>query len=426
MELITGLLYNIGIRSYSLLVGAASFFVPKARLWTEGRKHWREKLRKGVQGAEKVAWFHAASLGEFEQGRPVIEAFRQRHPEYFILLTFYSPSGYEIRKNYTGADFICYLPSDTPANALDFVEIVRPDITFFIKYEFWHNYLTALKKSGSVVISFAAIFRPGQLFFRKGGGFYRNLLTRFDAILVQDERSVELLRQCENLGEVQIAGDTRFDRVAELEKTARKLTEIEEFVKGEPCLVVGSAWAEDMQILIPVLNRLEGRLKAIIAPHEIREAEITAWENQLNQPSLRYSRYKKEGFRLSNSDTRYLFIDNIGMLSALYRYGQIAYIGGSFGKGLHNTLEAATYGMPVLFGNRSYQKFSEAVRLLDRGVARTVAGEDELYQAIRGYLDHPEELRRVSAMARDFVQANTGATEKVMEAAERLLELRKL
>lgn len=417
--MITVFLYDCAIRIYVLLIRVAAFFTPKAKLWTDGRKGWRRSLAGRMASRpgdrRRVAWFHAASLGEFEQGRPVIEAFREKFPDYFILLTFYSPSGYEIRKNYSGADYICYLPADTAANARDFVGIVKPDIAFFIKYEFWFNYLRILREEETSVILFAAIFRPGQVFFKWWGGFYRAMLTRFDAILVQNGKSRDLLAGIGIRENVTVAGDTRFDRVAQLAKNAKELPETGNFVKDDKCLVVGSAWAEDMEVVIPVLNRLEGKLKAVIAPHEIHPEEIQGWREKLQLPSLLYSDYKAAGFVLPHPVPSYLIIDNIGMLSALYRYGTMAYIGGAFGKGLHNTLEAATYGMPVFFGNRSYARFSEALELLDRRVARAIGTAAELEEAIRALYDDPDELKARSAAAREYVAENIGATGKVLD-----------
>ncbi len=422
----TGLLYECAIRGYVLLIRIAAFFIPKARLWSEGRRDWRARLTEAVApallGKRKVAWFHAASLGEFEQGRPVIEDFRKEYPGYFILLTFYSPSGYEIRKNYQGADHICYLPADTASNARDFVAIVRPDIAFFIKYEFWFNYLTCLKKEGAAVILFSAIFRESQVFFRWWGGFYRSLLRLFDSVLVQNTSSAKLLGKIKGLKEVLIAGDTRFDRVAQLAESGRELEEIKVFAGDIPCLVVGSAWEQDMDVVIPALNRLGGRIRAIIAPHEISGEEIAAWQEKLGGRSVLYSEYKAGGFILPEPAPDYIFIDNIGMLSLLYRYGSMAYVGGAFGKGLHNTLEAAAWGMPVFFGNRSYARFSEATDLLELGIAHAVGASGELADAIEAFLNNPVLVRNVSLQCRQYVASHTGATGKVMQTAGRLLD----
>jgi 3-deoxy-D-manno-octulosonic-acid transferase len=425
--LITRFFYGCAIRLYSLVVRVASLFVPKARQWVEGRRNWRASLQERMSKKatdQKVAWFHSASLGEFEQGRPVIEAFRRDHPEYFLLLTFYSPSGYEVRKGYQGVDHICYLPSDTRRNARDFVETVNPTIALFIKYEFWYNHLSELKERRIPTVLFAAIFRPEQVFFKSWGGFYRSMLGMFDAILVQNTESKQLLGTIPGTNEVVVAGDPRFDRVTALAANARELPEIDNFVGEHYCIVVGSAWEQDMNLIIPVLNRMGKRLKAIIAPHEINVREIESWRKRLTLPSLTYSEYRALNFSFRDTPVDYLIIDNVGMLSSLYRYGQIAYVGGGFGKGLHNTLEAATFGMPVFFGNKSYHRFSEAVSLLNLGVAKTIESEKELEGNLDSLLSDAEALHALSEKSQHFVASHTGATKTILEVVARLITVK--
>ncbi|WP_247233255.1 3-deoxy-D-manno-octulosonic acid transferase [Telluribacter sp. SYSU D00476] len=401
-----------------------AWFHPKARLWVQGRKGLVQRLADelpGRIGQRPVAWFHAASLGEFEQGRPVIEAFRTRYPQYFILVTFFSPSGYEVRKNYALADYICYLPVDTPQNARRFVEITRPEFAFFIKYEFWYNYLRELRQKQARILSFSAIFRPQQLFFQAYGGFYRSILRYFDHILVQNGESQELLRSIE-IREVTLAGDTRFDRVKQIAEAARELPDIAAFVNDSLCMVVGSAWEADMQVLVPFLNSVQVPLKVIIAPHEIHDAEIERWRQQLTRPSLRYSDYASGKVETADVDTtQYLFIDNVGMLSSLYRYGHIAYVGGAFGAGLHNILEAATFGLPVFFGNRKYQKFQEAVDLIRLGGAQPVANTEELRQYVQPLLLDSALRQQKGESCRQYVLTRTGATDKVMSIVEQYM-----
>ena len=339
---------------------------------TEGRKGLLKKLENEFSAqanGRPVAWFHAASLGEFEQGRPVMEAFRSRYPDYFILLTFFSPSGYEIRKNYNGADYVCYLPIDTSSNVRRFISAINPRIVFFIKYEFWFNYVNELFTRVSGLIAFSAIFRPEQVFFQSYGGFFRRILFGFDHIFVQNKSSVDLLWRV-NIINCSVAGDTRFDRVRTIAANARELPEIEAFSSGNPCIVAGSVWDADMQVLIPVLNRLKGSFKAIIAPHEIKNDQIRSWRKSLKGRTILYSELTPET-EVSSYDC--LIIDNIGMLSSLYRYGNMAYIGGSFGAGLHNILEAATFGLPLMFGNKSYARFEEALELIEYGGAFPIA-----------------------------------------------------
>ncbi|KAB7729261.1 3-deoxy-D-manno-octulosonic acid transferase [Rudanella paleaurantiibacter] len=415
-------LYNTSIRLYAGLLRLLAPFNPKARQWVVGRQDWRTQLAQKLAGnTAPLVWFHAASLGEFEQGRPVIEAFRAQYPAYKILLTFFSPSGYEVRKNYAGADYILYLPADTPANARDFVRLVRPQLAFFIKYEFWANYLHELRAAGVPTLSFSAIFRPGQLFFRSWGvkpvqRFYREILTCFAHILVQNEESVRLLRQID-ITDVTRAGDTRFDRVAQVAAARKVIPLAATFKAGQPLLVVGSAWQADMQVLIPFLNAFEQPLKVIVAPHEIHNDEIERWRAQLKRPSVRYSALLNQTADAADSAVQTLFIDNIGLLSSLYQYGEFAYIGGAFGKGLHNILEAATFGVPVFFGP-NYRKFQEAVDLVAEGGAFTVADTVSLADAFARQYPNPAQAAQIS---RAYVERNIGATAKVMEVVATLM-----
>ncbi|GAB3040652.1 glycosyltransferase N-terminal domain-containing protein [Spirosoma pulveris] len=404
--------YNTGIFAFQTLLRAVAPFNPKAQLWVEGRRNWIDKLQQILDGnTSPIAWFHAASLGEFEQGRPVIEAFRAAYPDYKILLTFFSPSGYEVRKDYDGADYILYLPADTPRNARQFVEIVRPRIVFFIKYEFWYNYLRELKATQIPVISFSAIFRPNQLFFKPWGQFYRNMLRYFDHILVQNQESVNLLAGI-GLTKVTLGGDTRFDRVSQVVITKKAIPVAEAFKAKTPLLVIGSAWPDDMNVLIPFINQFDKPLKVIVAPHEIHDEEIDRWQKQLTKSSVRFSQASPETVR----SFEVLFIDNIGMLSSLYQYGEFAYIGGAFKQGLHNILEAATFGMPLFFGP-DYNKYQEAIDLIHEGAAFSISNVAQLTTTFEQQYKNPAEAARIS---RQYVQRNIGATAKVMEVVQQL------
>ena len=413
-------LYNTGLAAYTILLQLAAPFNPKARQWVDGRRDWVTNLTQKLTGnTAPIAWFHAASLGEFEQGRPVMEAYRLDYPDHRILLTFFSPSGYEIRKNYAGADYILYLPVDTPTNARQFVTLVKPEMAFFIKYEFWYNYLRELKAAQIPIVSFSAIFRPDQLFFKPWGSFYRSLLGYFDHILVQNQASVALLASV-GIRHVTLAGDTRFDRVAQVEATKKEIPVAQAFKNGpdnkpQPLLVVGSAWQADMDVLIPFLNDFTKSLKVIIAPHDIHEDEIERWRGQLNKPSVRYSAVAAAQTTLDiHSQT--LFIDNVGMLSSLYQYGDYAYVGGAFGKGLHNILEAATFGMPLFFGP-NYLKFQEAIDLINEGAAFSVGSTAAFAMAFeKQYADQT----KAAHISRHYVQRNIGATAKVMEVVRQL------
>jgi len=424
-------LYTFGIYLYSLLLRLAAPFHRKARLAVEGRKNLLPTIQRALAGnSQPVAWFHAASLGEFEQGRPVMEAFRQRYPDYRIVLTFFSPSGYEVRKNYAGADFIYYLPLDTPENVRAFVDAIQPRIAYFIKYEFWYHYLRELHQRRIPVLSFSTIFRPNQVFFKPYGGFYRSFLRFFNRILVQNEESIRLLEGI-GLTNATLAGDTRFDRVRQLAQARKEIPVAEAFRRGpdgppQPVLVIGSAWQADMDILIPFLNAFEHPLKVIIAPHEIHEAEIERWRSQLKAPSVRYSALTTssilQSFTASADRPSILVIDNIGMLTSLYAYGTFAYIGGAFGKGLHNTLEAATFGLPLFFGP-NYRKFQEAVDLQREGAAFAIRTTGELTETFRRLYEDARSYQTASDTARRYVQTHTGATEQVLKATARALGL---
>ncbi|MGB3184075.1 MAG: glycosyltransferase N-terminal domain-containing protein [Cyclobacteriaceae bacterium] len=418
------ILYKIGSGAYKLAVKAATPFVPKARKMIDGRKNWQEKLSAGLKNRDqkaKTVWVHCASLGEFEQGRPLIEQIRKDYPETFILLTFFSPSGYEVRKDYKGADYVCYLPFDSAANAETFADVVKPDLVLFVKYEFWYFYLQALDKRSIPLLLVSAIFRKDQLFFKKYGKPYRDLLHQFSHIFVQNDRSMALLRMC-GLTNISMAGDTRFDRVSALVSEARHIDIAEIFSKDREVLVAGSIWPEDVDVLKDTINNSPEGEAFILAPHEIGEEHLGEVEKALTVPVLRYS--QAEGKNLT--EYKVLLIDNIGMLSALYRYGSIAYVGGAFGKGLHNTLEPVTYGMPVFFGNKNYRKFDEAVRMAEACIAFPVADGTELEQRVQQLRDDEFRLGRISDKARQFVEENTGATETIMTYLEKWLKEEKV
>jgi 3-deoxy-D-manno-octulosonic-acid transferase len=415
---LTVVLYQLFIVAFQGLMRFAGLFNSKIRLGVAGRAGLISYLDESFQGltnGRPVAWFHAASLGEFEQGRPVMEAFRERYPDYFILLTFFSPSGYEIRKNYTGADYICYMPIDTKANAAAFVRIIKPRIVFFIKYEFWFNYLHELRRSGAYIFSFSTIFRPEQVFFKWYGSFYRKLLTYFDHIFVQNEESLRLLSGI-GVAQCSLAGDTRFDRVSAIAASIKDLPLISAFKGDNICIVAGSVWEADMNVLIPAVNALSKPVKMIIAPHEINMEEIKLWCQRLEGSSVLYSDFVKG----NQEEANYLFINNIGMLSSLYRYGDMAYIGGSFGAGLHNILEAATFGLPVTFGDKGYKKFQEAKDLILEGGAVAVSGDKTLTKLIEKWCD-PAVRNKSGELSKSYVARQTGATSLVMAKVEEKL-----
>ena len=415
-------LYNLSIYTYSLIIRLLAPFNPKAKLWIEGRKDIFEKFGSASltnRGSASLAWFHCASLGEFEQGRPVIEAFRAKYPAYKILVTFFSPSGYEVRKNYLGVDYIFYLPADTPENARKFIEIVRPTIAFFVKYEFWRNYLSELEKQQIPVISFSAIFRPNQLFFKSYGNFYRKTLVKFNHILVQNQESFDLLMSI-NIQSITLAGDTRFDRVKQIVEAKKEIIVARDFKANRQIFIIGSAWQADMEVLIPLINLLKNdtNIAFIIAPHEIHGEEITAWQKHIELKSICFSKVSKD---IQLTDYQVFIIDNVGMLSSLYQYADFAFIGGGFGKGLHNVLEAATFGMPIFFGNKSYQKFQEASDLVRLGGAFSVSSIEDIRLIISDLRGNLTKKNQASLICKNYVLDNTGATEKVMNVVSLIL-----
>jgi 3-deoxy-D-manno-octulosonic-acid transferase len=403
------LIYQLGIRLYGLAAALAAPFSEKARLWHRGRKHVFRYLSENISHGHPLIWVHCASLGEFEQGRPLIETIKKQHPQYRILLTFFSPSGYEIRKNYARADHICYLPSDTRQHARQFIELVNPEKVFFIKYEYWKNYIAELMKQHIPLYIVSAIFRPEQLFFKKGtrARWYRNILCNVDHFFVQNRQSGQLLEQI-GLKNWTITGDTRFDRVAEIASNRKDLPLIEKF-KGDSVLIVaGSSWPPDEEILIRYLERNK-EVKMIFAPHEVKESNIKRLLELLPEKAVRYS---AAGEDVNNF--RILVIDSIGMLSSMYRYAGLAYIGGGFGVGIHNILEAAIYHIPVLFGP-NYLRFREAVELVRRKLAFPVTNEQELAEQLDRLIGNDELLKEIAEKCSTFMAENLGATQLVTE-----------
>lgn len=404
------IIYNIGIQIYKAGVAlAAATGNVKARRWLDGRRNWKQQIQQKLAGAGPLVWVHAASLGEFEQGRPILEGIRQQYPGYSILLTFFSPSGYEVRKNYPGADYIFYLPLDTPGNAHDFITLTSPALVIFIKYEFWYHMLTGLYRKKVPVLLVSGIFRPGQAFFKPYGGMFRRLLQQLSHIFVQNRESLELLEQ-QGITNASLAGDTRFDRVWELRLEARPLPEIERFIANRPAVIAGSTWDEDEQLLAAWWrqHKRPGHC-LIIAPHEIEPAHISKMMT-LFPAACRYTELGTPG--TGSSDV--LIIDNIGLLSLLYRYALISYVGGGFGKdGIHNILEPATYGKPVLFGP-VFHKYPEATGLLSAGGGATVNDLETLTARMETLLQDTAACSQMGERAGQYVADNKGATGKIL------------
>ncbi|MBQ7855478.1 MAG: 3-deoxy-D-manno-octulosonic acid transferase [Alistipes sp.] len=402
-------LYNIGIAALQGGIKAASLWNPKARLWSNGRKDIFNRMRRTITPGERIVWIHVASLGEFEQGRPIIEKIRSERPEYKILVTFFSPSGYEIRKNYAGADYIFYLPADTPDNARRFLDIVRPEVAIFVKYEFWLNMLAELhhRKIHTYIVS--AIFRRNSIFFHVCGELWRNALNTFDTLFVQDNNSKELLSEL-GYDNAIVAGDTRFDRVAQIAAQTKHIELIEKFRGDKPLFIAGSTWGPDEQILQQLINE-NPDIKFIIAPHEMEQERITAIIAATNGGAVRYT--CADPATIANN--RVLILDTMGMLSSAYRYASWAYIGGGFGVGIHNTLEAATFGLPIAFGPK-YEKFKEARDMVSLGAARSVASYEELKAWFEPLRDDVEDLASASLIAKTYTAKNQGATDIFFKA----------
>lgn len=410
-------LYNLSISVLRLLYWVASFVNPKAKLFKNGRKNIFKDIKHALSNnTNPVIWVHCASLGEFEQGRPVIEKLKNEFPAFKILLTFFSPSGYEVRKNYEQADFIFYLPWDTHKNASRFISLTHPALAIFIKYEFWHHYTIELKRKNIPILSVSSIFRDDQLFFKTYGSFYRNVLKNFNYFFVQNDESLRLLKSI-GIQNCIKAGDTRFDRVNEMVKKGGDLELARRFKNGEKVMVIGSCWPEDLDVLIPFINEHYYSIKFIIAPHEISEPFIRDLEKALKSENVRYS--NRENKRVE--DCQVMIIDNVGILGRLYKYGEFAYVGGAFGKGLHNILEAACYGIPIFFGNKSYQKFQEAIDLMNRGGAFEIADYLDFKHKYEMVTD-PQTFLLACEVTRQYVEENLGATEKVIAYCRNILK----
>lgn len=403
------LLYNLGIFLYGLAVRLVAPFDEKAKLFVKGRKNWLKNLQQKVDKNASYIWFHCASLGEFEQGRPVIEEIKKQFPQYKIVLTFFSPSGYEIRKNYDGADIVCYLPLDTPKNARNFIDIIKPEKAFFVKYEFWYNLVNELNRRRIPLFIVSAIFRENQLFFKNTspGRWYRKMLFQFEHIFIQNEQSAKLLKSI-GVTKFTIAGDTRFDRVAAIANSAKQFPDVEKFVGGKTTIIAGSTWKPDEELLATFINN-SSEVKFIIAPHEVTPANINRIHQLLKKRVISYS--KSQNSDLSSYDV--LIIDSIGILSSLYQYGNIAYIGGGFGVGIHNILEAATFRLPIVFGP-NYKKFKEAVDLTEQKGAFPVTDFNELNHALNLLITQKNELKKASEVCQKYVAKNIGSTKFII------------
>ncbi len=401
------MLYNFGIWIYYFGIWIASFFNKKAKLWIEGRKDIFTRIKLQITDNQPIIWFHCASLGEFEQGRPLIEKIKQELPDHKILLTFFSPSGFEIRKNYKQADYIFYLPIDTKNNAKRFIEIVQPKMAFFVKYEFWYNYLNQLNQQNVPTYLISSIFRKDQIFFKPYGSFFKKMLFFFDHIFVQNEKSKTILLE-NGISHISVTGDTRVDRVLEIQKNKKSFGKISSFKGTAEVLIGGSTWPPEEDILIEWIHtQKDFRWKFIIAPHDISESHIQEIEKKLKVNSIRFSKANA----INSVAAKVMIIDNIGMLSSLYQYGKVAMIGGGFGSGIHNTLEPIAFGLPVIFGKK-YQKFEEAIQLVKTGGGFSISDYEE-FQEVMEKLEKDEFYNNASTKAKKYILNNQGATEKI-------------
>jgi 3-deoxy-D-manno-octulosonic-acid transferase len=408
-------LYNFIVNIVGFLLKIIALFSPKIKLFVDGRKDVFILISEKIKLSDKTIWFHAASLGEYEQGLPVIEKIKEKFPNHKIVVTFFSPSGYEVRKNNLIADVTVYLPLDTKSNAEKFIKIVHPELVFFIKYEFWPNYLNELQKQHIKTYLISGIFRENQAFFKWYGGFYRKALKTFDYFFVQNESSKKLIESI-GFSNVKISGDTRFDRVVSILERDNSLEYIKQFKDNKTTIVIGSSWPKDENLLVNYINQSSDEVKFIIAPHNIKYEQIHSLYKQINKNKLKFSDYSIETLRKPNLKNYQVFIiDTIGILTKIYSYADIAYVGGGFGNpGVHNILEPATFGIPIIIGP-NYSHFAEATALVHQEGCISISNQSELNDAFDLLLQNEDERLEKGHICSTFVQMNKGATEKILK-----------
>lgn len=403
-------LYNLVVYLAAFFLKIIALFSPKIKLFITGRKDVFTILEEKIKPTDKTIWFHAASLGEYEQGLPVIEKIKEKHPSHKIIVTFFSPSGYEVRKNNTVADVTLYLPLDTKRNAKRFLKLAHPELAFFIKYEFWLNYLKELRKNQTPTYLISGIFRDSQMFFKWYGGFYRKALKTFTYFFVQNERSKQKIEAI-GFHNVIVSGDTRFDRVNAILERDNTLDFIENFKNNQTTIVIGSSWPKDEAVLAEYINQAPENVKFIIAPHNIKADQIASLKSQITKSSILFS--EKENTDLSNYTV--FIIDTVGLLTKIYSYGTIAYVGGGFGNpGIHNILEPATFGIPIIIGP-NYSNFAEAVLLVKLGGCIVISNKEELKQNLDHLISDPIFFKEKSQICHSFIQDNKGATNTIMK-----------
>ena len=402
-------LYNLLLLFATQIVKLVALFSPKIKLFVEGRKTVFQLLESKISSSDKTIWFHAASLGEYEQGLPVMEKIKNQYPNHKIVVTFFSPSGYEVRKNNSMADACVYLPLDTKSNAQKFLKLVHPDLVFFIKYEYWPNYLNELKKLNIKTYLISGIFRENQAFFKWYGGFYRNALKTFDYFFVQNENSKKLLQSL-GFNNVKISGDTRFDRVVSILERDNSLDFMEHFKNNTITIVIGSSWPKDESLLVNFINQTNEKVKFIIAPHNIKADQIQELQNSITKKTVLFS--EKENTDLSNYDV--LIVDTIGILTKIYSYADIAYVGGGFGNpGVHNILEPATFGIPIVVGP-NYNHFAEATALVHQEGCISINTQTELNETLNNLISNEDIRHEKGHICETFVQLNKGATSRIL------------
>jgi 3-deoxy-D-manno-octulosonic-acid transferase len=406
-------LYNLVIYLYGLVIKLASINKLKAKQWVAGRKNWRENLSKKITAlnSENILWVHCSSYGEFEQGRPLIEAIKKKHPGYKIILSFFSPSGYEAFKDWAGADLICYLPLDTKKNARDFINIAKPKASIFIKYEFWLNFLFELEKQNIPTYLVSAVFKPHHPFFRWYGGIFRRSLATFNKLFIQDEASGKLLEKID-IKNYEVCGDTRFDRVIEVKENFVELPLIKEFCGNEKILVAGSTWPGDEELLVEAYKLLNlPDLKLIIVPHNVEEKDIAKLTALLTSNEITYNLFSEQKL---NKNAKVLVVDKIGLLSQIYHYASVVYIGGGLNEGIHNCLEPAVYYKPVVFYGDDYHKYNEATELIDLKAAKNISSATGLSDEVSNFLNDKVALNGIENNLKSYFQKKSGTTKKVM------------
>lgn len=403
------LIYNISIRLYLLAIRVAALFTPKAKQWLQGRKNFFEELQQSIKKEDEIIWFHVASLGEFEQGRPLMEAVKKLFPSHRTLLTFFSPSGYEAKKNYKGVDYIFYLPMDTRSNARKFVSIVKPKMVIFVKYEFWFNYINELYKNKIPLLMVSVIFRPSQHFFKFWSVWFRKQLTKVTWFYVQNDESVYLLNNIK-IYHVEKSGDTRFDRVKILLNEKHDIPFIEHFKGNDLLIVAGSSWPPDEDILRYVLSNTNIPFRLIIAPHVVSDSHVAELQKKFNKWSpVLYTDFTNS----FSKNSTVMILNTTGILSHIYRYADLSYVGGGFGVGIHNLLEPATYGQPVLFGP-NFNKFQEARDLINLKTGFSVSNKDETLKLVESLLSGDVLRADIGIKSKKYVEANAGATDIVL------------